>query len=235
MRIRILTLILGLLVIGVSNACAQNRFEWVKVNPETIHLSKPPEAQSNSVRYVNLFIQLKEKDRVISYPESDGFFAAQKEVIGNKIVVPSHGSRGHFKTADQKVITKKPILNDSKTPTIVAQPTLATNANFTEASKLNDALKIPANSKVLKSTAKEGSFGPSAAEVRELAFKNIKEKNPELEKRFQEKEKKGKNLIWAGLVLLVIGGIMGFIVGKSAFLISLAGIVFVVIGYFVKI
>lgn len=68
-----------------------------------------------------------------------------------------------------------------------------------------------------------------------MAFKDIKEKNPEIEKQTEAKAKRGNNLMWAGLVLIILGVVMGFIFGRSAFLIALAGVVFAGIGYFFKI
>ena len=107
-------------------------------------------------------------------------------------------------------------------------------SNSSDANELNAALKMPSNSKALKPGKKSASFGQAASEIREMAFKDIKQKNPDLQEKAVAKAQRSKNLLWAGLILVVIGSIMGFVFGRSAFLIALAGVVFAAIGYFFK-
>jgi cobalamin biosynthesis Mg chelatase CobN len=45
--------------------------------------------------------------------------------------------------------------------------------------------------------------------------------------------KTSRAYLWVGIMLMVVGIVLGILFGKTAFLISLAGIVFVVIGYVV--
>jgi membrane protein CcdC involved in cytochrome C biogenesis len=46
--------------------------------------------------------------------------------------------------------------------------------------------------------------------------------------------KTSKTYMWIGIVLVVVGIIMGILFGKTALLISLAGMVFVIIGYAIR-
>lgn len=46
--------------------------------------------------------------------------------------------------------------------------------------------------------------------------------------------KTSKIYLWAGMVLIVIGVILGILFGKTALVVSVAGIVFVIIGYTIK-
>ena len=46
--------------------------------------------------------------------------------------------------------------------------------------------------------------------------------------------KRGNNFLLAGLVLGVMGVILGLIFGKMAYFISLAGIIFALVGFIIK-
>lgn len=233
MKIRKGPYLLGLLVLLLFASCASNNhFEWVKINPDKINLAKNRAPQNNTVKQIHLTLGLKEKEREVYYTEPNGFFAEQNAA-----------SEDTYKSPLQKNISRsfnkaKPSVY--KTNTTAKKPNeLAAKASSTKSSsqadKLNSALKFPLNSKALKSTKTTASFGQTSSEIREMAFKDIKEKNPEIENKSKEKEKRGKNLMWAGLVLVVLGGIMGFVFGRSAFLIALVGVVFAAIGYFFRI
>ncbi len=237
MSIKIAKYIVGFLVILLTTGCATTNFEWVKINPEKIQLAKKTVSYSDKVRQVNIVLQLKEKDNVLYYPESDGFFVSQEsktEVAVNKSPLQKNtGKRVQF-SKPIKSSTVQSVAPVAKKSAIVSSATPTVKVDL-EANKLNSALKIPLNSNALRARKNAASFGSSASEIREMAFNDIKKKNPELERRSFENQQRGKNLIWAGLVLVVLGGVMGFIFGRSAFLIALAGVIFAGIGYFFKI
>ena len=223
----------GFLAILLTSGCATSNFEWVKVNPEKIQLAKSRTPYSDNIRQVNLVFQLKEKENVIYYPESNGFFTPEgvnnepkskpsslKQNINRSQYGAKHVAANEAKS-HQKTLSN-PVSSVQQVPVV---------ANVSDAEKLNSALKIP----LITAGKNVGSFGPSPSEVREMAFNSIKEKNPEIAEKSAAKEQRGKNLMWAGLALIVFGGVMGVIFGKSAFLISLAGVVFATIGYFFRI
>lgn len=222
----------GFLGILLTSGCAASSFEWVKVNPEKIQLAKSRAPYNDSVRQVNLVFQLKEKDNVVYYAESSGFFAPENnttELAGKALPLKHNIKKSHYPSKGfiaSRTTNSQKNLNNS---VVFSQPKPA-STNVSDADKLNSALKIP----LIKTGKNVASFGPSASEVREMAFNTIKEKNPEIAEKSAANEQRGKNLMWAGLVLVVLGGIMGFIFGKSAFLISLAGVVFATVGYFFK-
>ncbi|WP_017260131.1 hypothetical protein [Pedobacter arcticus] len=237
MIIKIGKYIVGLLAVLLATGCATTNFEWVKINPEKIQLAKKTAPYSDKVRQVSMVLQLKEKDMVLYYPESNGFFelaeskseiATHRSTLQNNIKKSNRFAKA-FKAQPLKVTVQVPekVLNKPQPNPVVKVDS--------EADKLNSALKIPLNSKAIKAGKNAASFGPSASEMREMAFNDIKKKNPELEQKAAQNQQRGKNLIWAGLMLIVLGGVMGFVFGRSAFLISLAGAVFAGIGYFFKI
>lgn len=219
----------GLLAVLLATGCATTNFEWVKINPEKIQLAKKTAPYSDKVKQVSLVLQLKEKDMVLYYPESNGFFEtaeSKTEAVSNKSPLQTNIKKGNrFAKIFKAQPLKATVQELESVPVKVAS----------EADKLNAALKIPLNSKALKAGKNTASFGSNASEIREMAFNDIKKKNPELEQKAAQNQQRGKNLIWAGLVLIVLGGVMGFIFGRSAFLISLAGAVFAGIGYFFRI
>lgn len=231
--------IFGMIAILLATGCAKPNFEWVKINPEKIQLAKSSTPYSDQVRRVNVVWQLKSKDTVFNYPESNGFFVAEergfdvaaKQQLLEKNIRKTQRSVGRFKAN-----TLKPFVKAAKKQAMMtANHAKKVASSVSDAEKLNSALKIPLNSKALKAGKSVASFGPSASEIREMAFNDIKKKNPELEQKSEEKQQRGKNLMWAGLILVVLGGIMGFVFGRSAFLISVAGLVFAAIGYFFRI
>ncbi len=239
MIIKIGKYIFGFIAMLLATGCATTNFEWVKINPEKIQLAKNSAPYSDEVRRVSMVWQLKSKDTVLYYPESSGFFAPEETKVKSftnkqrplqKNINKSQSTHTkHFKASNTTTLTAK------KKPVVVNQPKVVTSA-VSDAEKLNSSLKIPLNSKALKAGKNAASFGPSpsASEIREMAFNDIKKNNPEIEQKSAEKQQRGKNLMWAGLVLVLLGGIMGFVFGRSAFLISLAGAVFAGIGYFFK-
>lgn len=238
MIIKIGKYIFGWLALLLVTGCATTNFEWVKINPEKIQLAKERSPYSDEIRRVNMVLQLKAKDSVFYYPESSGFFAKDNteapfvpvQRTQRKNIKKSHYSAKHVNVQNTEpiAITKKKALIKSKSEQEESSANLS-------ADKINAALKIPLNSKALKAGKNIASFGSSASEIREMAFNDIKKKNPELEQKSVEKQQRGKNLMWAGLILVILGGILGFVFGRSAFLISLAGVVFAGIGYFFKI
>lgn len=237
MIIKIGKYVFGLLAILLATGCATTNFEWVKINPEKIQLAKQRAPYSDNVRQVNLVLQLKSKDSVFYYPESSGFFATDETKV--EFVSQQKPLRKNIRKSGRSV---KRFFGGKTEPSVAAkqnvtpknQQSKTVSSGVANADKLNSALKIPLNSKALKAGKNAASFGPSASEIREMAFNDIKKKNPEIEERSLAKQQRGKNLMWAGLVLVVLGGIMGFVFGRSAFLIALAGIVFAGIGYFFR-
>lgn len=229
--------IIGFLAMLLATGCATTNFEWIKVNPDKIQLAKNTAPYSDNIRRVDMVFELKEKDRVLYYPEPNGFFASEQSnqnQTNNKYPIKKNINRGiRFKKATESK-QEKSVQIAVKQKSVADQPKPAVK-NDSEADKLNAALKIPLNSNALKSGKKIGSFGSNSSEIREMTFDAIKKRNPELAQKSADNEQRGKNLMWAGLVLVVLGGVMGFIFGKSAFLISLAGAVFAGIGYFFRI
>jgi len=124
--------------------------------------------------------------------------------------------------------------------------------------KLNGALKIPKKpvkqiigkqkettpnktevEKVLSSKQKTVLINPVAKSNLNVAKKIIQtEVKPIIEKKDKVKEflnaRKGNSFILAGAALAVIGVVLGLIFGKSAYLVSGAGIIFAAVGVFLK-
>ena len=124
--------------------------------------------------------------------------------------------------------------------------------------KLNGALKIPKKpvkqiigkqkettpnktevEKVLSSKQKTVLINPVAKSNLNVAKKIIQtEVKPIIEKKDKVKEflnaRKGYSFILAGAALAVIGVVLGLIFGKSAYLVSGAGIIFAAIGFILK-
>lgn len=64
---------------------------------------------------------------------------------------------------------------------------------------------------------------------------NYAEDQPISDNQIKEEGSKRNSYMWVGLVLLIVGLIIGLIFGGMAYLISIVGIVFLLMGYFTKI
>lgn len=228
------------LVLLSVNAAAQTRSQSIKINPDLILAAENRVPYTGDIRTINYVWTLQEKEKTLYYAATDDFFIDTKEpkVDVDKAVSslpqPSRTVlRSRIAGTQNLAVHQSP--KGIKPPVFKTPVTAKNKVKIGDADKINDALKIPVNSKALKAGKNAASFGPSAAEIREMAFNDIKKKNPEIEQKSADKQQRGKNLMWAGLILVVLGGIMGFVFGRSAFLISVAGIVFAGIGYFFRI
>lgn len=239
MEKKIVKYIACFLVFLSATATAQTKFQLIKINPDPILLAQTRVPYTAEIRRIDYVWTLQEKGKTLNYPTSDNFFtdnSAKTELATNQSASLKRTKKHPYA---ENIKTKKPVINQTKiagkVPRTKTEIVSKAPAPTNDADKINGALKIPANSKALNSGKNTAAFGSSAAEIRAMAFNDIKKKNPELEEKYIAKQQRSKNLMWAGLVLVVLGGIMGFIFGRSAFLISLAGIVFAGIGYFFKI
>ncbi|MBK0382908.1 hypothetical protein I5M32_08040 [Pedobacter sp. SD-b] len=227
--------VLGLLAtLMLLSSCARN-YEWININPEKIQKARKYVPQSDTVNQVDITIDLKEKDKTVYYDQSSGFFADQtKGVEPNYPYVVNKKKAGAFQKKSKGASISKGTLatNNSKVDRPRAVPSTA--------DKLNGALKLPFKTGFTKDKdlrpidSKIKSAGKNAAEIRALAFNDIKSKNPDLEKQSKQADQRGKNLMWAGLVLGLAGLALGFIFGRSAFIISIVGAVFAAIGFFIQ-
>lgn len=228
------------LVLLSVNAAAQTRSQAIKINPDLISLAQNRVSNGEDIRTINYVWTLQEKEKTLYYAAADDFFSDNKvqnadveKATSSKVKQSRKALRSKYAINKNLAVNNSSIVKKQPVSSIAA--TEKSDTKIGDADKINDALKIPINSQALKTSKKAASFGPSASEIRERAFNDIKKKNPEIEQKSLEKQQRGKNLMWAGLVLVVLGGIMGFVFGRSAFLIAVAGIVFAGIGYFFRI
>ncbi len=67
-----------LLILSIAG-CTKKRYEWVKINPEKLHLAKTAKPYSENVRKVNIYISARQKAEILVYDEADTFF--QENVV----------------------------------------------------------------------------------------------------------------------------------------------------------
>lgn len=118
MKIKIGNYVFGLLLALSFTASAQkSHVEWVKINPEKIQLAKNRPAPSDFVRQINLVLDLREKENLTYYTESNGFFAQQSEsstLIDYKSPLRKKLSTNHQKSntttaVKQNMVLQKPV------------------------------------------------------------------------------------------------------------------------------
>lgn len=232
--------ILGLIGLLMVLSSCRNNYEWININPEKILKARKYVPQSDKVNQVDITIDLKEKDKTVYYNEPTGFFADQaKEVLANNSSTSKKKTRTSIKKNNYSV------LNNASVPalgkTIKTQPSnSAVVSKSSTATKLNGALKLPVKALIKQKEVSKSvngnlkPIGETAAEMRSLAFNDIKSKNPEIESKSNQNLRRGQSLLWVGLVLGIAGLVLGFIFGRSAFIISIAGVVFAAIGFFIQ-
>ena len=232
---------LGLIALIMVLSSCRNNYEWININPEKIQKAKKYVPQSEKVNQVDISIDLKEKDKTVYYSEPTGFFGDQAKGTSDS---SSSTSKKKTKSASKKkgnylVFNNSSVSISSKT--LKTQPSNSpVLLKSAHAIKLNGALKLPEKpltkpKDALKSV--NGNLKPiikTTSEMRSLAFNDIKSKNPEIESKSNQNLRRGKSLLWVGLVLGIAGLVLGFIFGRSAFIITIVGVVFATIGFFIQ-
>jgi hypothetical protein len=249
MKIKIGFFWLSMITIITLSSC-RNNFEWININPEKIQLARKPQpVVEKEVKKVSIQIDLKEKDNEIYFNESTGFFADddQKQnlvntpilnqnttIISNNKKAPK--AKSNYKGASKTQAGEKPVVN---TPKVTERKTeIPKIKEATSEDKLNSALIIPSKPSIIENNPSKKAIFKSNSEtenqMRSNAIEDIKKQNPELENKQSEKTKRGEYLMFGGLILAVFGAIMGVVFGKTAYIISIVGVVFAGIGAVMK-
>lgn len=230
---------LGFLALLLLAACAGPTFEWITINPDKIILARKATPYHEGVKKVDLTFDMKEKPKTVYYNESDTYF---KENASNPIAQRE-------KRSFNAVSTSSPANTKSNNKTIAHPSAKVESKNETKGeeeavSKLNDALKIPLKTKTAnnnipntntKSTPKTSEPNVKTQTPPQTEVKKDYQANNTISKEVKEAySRRGITIMWAGLVLVVIGVVLGFIFGRSAFLIAVAGLVFAIIGFVLK-
>ncbi len=195
------------------SGCASKTFEWVKISPRT---GGKDNSSKLVVKRVDLKILLKEKNitpQIIYNNE----FPNQEEKLFNRSLkqkIPKPISKKYKK---QFRLKNKSELIENVPKNVVLMPE--------KQSKIKEA--VAENSPVIEIEEK-----PSFKELKAINDSKI---NNSKKQNLVEKDKipKKNNYLWIGLILLIIGLITGLVYGSWAYLISMAGIILLVIGYFI--
>jgi len=240
---------LSMITVITLSSC-RNNFEWININPEKIQLARKPQPViEKKVKKVSIQIELKEKDNEIYFNESTGFFADddQKQnlvntpILNQNSTVLTNNQKAPKAKSSNKGTTKTQAGNktDVATPKLTAPKTeIPKIKEATSEDKLNGALIIPSKLSIKKGQPSEKttikSNPETANQMRSNAIEDIKKKNPEIKNKQSEKIRRGEYLMFGGLILAVFGAIMGVVFGKSAYIISIVGVVFAAIGAVMK-
>ncbi len=232
---------LGIMALAMVLTSCRNNYEWININPEKIQKAKKYVPQSEKVNQVDITIDLKEKDNTVYYNEPTGFFADQ--VKGSSLTNNTSNQKKKTESAVKKskyLAVNNPSITSSIKTAKLQLSSKAMVSKSASAIKLNGALKLPVKPLIKPKEALKSvngnlkPIGKTAAEMRSLAFNDIKSKNPEIESKSNQNVKRGQSLLWVGLVLGIAGLVLGFIFGRSAFIISIVGVVFVALGFFIQ-
>jgi F0F1-type ATP synthase assembly protein I len=228
---------LGIVSLLLMVSCARQNFEWIKINPDKIILARNTMPFTERVKNVDMTLQMQEKSEPVYYNESNTYFNQNKDAAAStatfdiKIEAPPKASTK--KSQDTKIL---PASTNNAPHKIKEDESV---------SKLNDALKIPLAKEVKSGNIPHTQIksSPKREELKESKTSPLIEKKPAVQKENNIKGKdaktsvisqKGKSLMLIGGILVVIGLVLGFIFDRSAFWISAAGLVFAILGFFIK-
>jgi hypothetical protein len=238
---------LSIIVLTTLSSC-RNNFEWININPEKIQLARKPQpVLEKKIKKISIKIDLKEKDSVKYYNEPTGFFTDEDKrqnlvnaplLIQNTstLYIPKKSVKSRYKrnsvAKQSEIKTISPVLKKSEKKTDIPKIEEPSSKD-----KLNGSIILPAKPNVKNSNSTKANLksNPETAnQMRSKAFDDIKKQNPEIESKQAEKIKRGEYLMYGGLILTVFGVIMGFVFGKTAYIISIVGVVFAAIGAVMK-
>lgn len=114
-----------LLILSIAG-CTSKRYEWVKVNPEKLHLAKTAKPYSESVRRVNIYINAKHKAELLVYEDADTFL--QKNIVPSAQPI-SKVNRPIKQNKIAKLSTTKKIVAKKSPAIALVKPAPAVKAN----------------------------------------------------------------------------------------------------------
>jgi hypothetical protein len=236
-------------------SCGSRTYEWVKINPDKVGMSKRSTSYSATVRQVDVKVNIKPKaGRVIYVENSEDYFAN-----------PISGTTESFAVAPRKTVKRSHRESkSSKLQVTEVENRHSSSEKDIDINLLNKGLIIPAKKKVKEVNHDGQEAGDSVALSTNLTpgvenmddtlnhandlsqLENSNRESAENELRtandqavagnhIKEERSKRNSYMWVGLMLLIVGLIIGLIFGSMAYLISVVGIVFLLIGYFTKV
>lgn len=240
------------------SACASRTYEWIKVNPDRLKAYKSAPA-NGGLRTVSMKISLKEKAEQITYYENtaDYINANPENIDFEQAVIPNKSKPKYLRRnkASNSSLEKKPLLKTSEPEFSVdklnsslripkkkslkgSENNLASKTDKPPIAPLEIAPSPDVTTTVEDKTdntsesKNEGLFNEDNEQTSDdFSSSNQVQEDDSLDPD-QKSSGKKNSYMWVGLVLLIIGLIIGLIFGGMAYLISVAGIVFLAIGYF---
>ena len=203
------------------------------------------------------------KPEMVSKPSVKSKTINRPAVVNNKIVVlkPVYKKPVEIKKIiPLKVVPSKTTKTDKKIAPKTAKigDSISPNEEKIASDKLNGALRIP-KKPIQQIIGDQKETTPIKTEIKKVTpskqktvlVKSVTKSNPRVKKNIIQTEvkpliekndkikeflnaRKGNSFILAGAALAVIGVVLGLIFGKSAYLVSGAGIVFAAIGFILK-
>ncbi|WP_026905181.1 hypothetical protein [Pedobacter glucosidilyticus] len=256
--------------------CTSKKYEWVKINPDKLHLAKTAKPYQEDVKQINIYVNAKQKaETIIYYGDTDTFLKDNQTNNRNPISVKNTVKKFN-RNSNRRLAVKgqvsAPIKSlNTKTSKVLKEKNTAQIDEELAMSKLNSALIIPQKksqklstetikNKAVKQETSNTSKQNTTSETKVNTNKNPDtllqtqtskttdvevsdiNSNEDSVKKYQDdginhpdkQDDKRNNYMWVGLVLIIIGLILGLVFGGLAYLISVVGLVFLLIGYFYK-
>lgn len=204
------------------------------------------------------------KPETIAKPITNRKVVNRPAVVAKKNTIPQPVSRKPIenkKVAPLKTVASKPVIVEKKITPKAEKTTdsVIPNEESIALDKLNGALKIPkkpirqyyGEQKETKPQIKKEVKKGTQTNQKIVIAKPLNKQSPKVEQKIVQTEvkpsnekndkfkaflnaRKGNSFILAGAALAVIGVVLGLIFGKSAYLVSGAGVIFAAIGFILK-
>ncbi|MEO5912324.1 MAG: hypothetical protein ABIP95_15665 [Pelobium sp.] len=231
------------------SGCADRTFEWISIKPEKINLAREAVLENGGVRKVDMTFTLQEKSKENYFNDANTYLTTQNS--SNSVIKQS--PKTPAENPNRRLGSRKTFITSKSADPLLKKSVVNEVANVPEkekkTTKLNDAIKFHKNLKpklssettALRNETMHQMLNDkkredlSSNKISEDSTIESKEKTDRFSKiKSSEDIRKGQSIMWVGLILVLLGGILGFIFGKNAFYITGAGLVFAIIGYFIK-
>ncbi len=227
---------IGIIIFLLMMLYAKQSFERVKSIPNEMMLVSNTMPRTDQVINVAKRIQMQENSEPIYYKDVNDDENERKNLLessSNAVFQKSKTKASSKISTTKKILPKNKVVNSNSTSQNNSSNKVLEDAEsvakFNEA--LNEKLRIRNSTQPqIDSTSKAEKLKKPTVIVSEVK----KENGNRIAKALSQKvSQKGKGLILGGGVLMVLGIVLGLIFDRQAFWVSVAGLAFAIVGFFI--
>lgn len=181
----------------------------------------------DTVKRVTIKITASERPRVLDFDSLIKSQQTAKPVSSPKPTTRSNNKSSNPKNSAGRVPTGSPAVRKPASETL--PPTATRQLQTSSKTSTANAGAKAANAPSVKQNPKPSAKAPEGhTHQEEINQAQVVDEKTVIE---PTDAKTSRTYLWVGFMLIVVGVILGILFGKTALLISIAGLVFVIIGY----